>query len=196
MQIRNTATAWGVVSKTIHWVVAICIFTAMITAILNNQLQADDPWQRRFATWLMDVHRSCGMTALILGLLRLLWVILPRRPDLPAGMSAWDMKASRRSHMTIYALAVLVPTTGYLTTVTFGTRVEWFWLFHWPSLVAQNRDLVPYVYHAHWILYHMLLVIVVLHVGAALWHHYSKQDGVLLRMLPFGKPERQTRDGA
>ena len=37
---------------------------------------------------------------------------------------------------------------------------------------------------AHWILYHLLLVVVILHVGAALWHHYSQRDNILTRMLP------------
>jgi len=182
--LKNTPTDWGGISKTIHWIIAICIFAAMITAILNNQLLADDPWQRNLATQLMNVHRSCGTTALTLGVFRLVWALLGQRPSLPDHMNEFDRRASSLSHRLIYGLALAVPLTGWLTTAAFGTRFEWFGLFTVFNLIEENRDIVPYFYHAHWILYHLLLVVVILHVGAALWHHYSQRDEVLTRMLP------------
>lgn len=180
---RNTPTSWGSVSKIIHWIIAICIFAAMFTAILNNQLQAEG-WQREFATQLMNVHRSCGVTAFTLGVLRIVWVLSGIRPSLPDNMNDFDKRSSHFSHRAIYVLALAVPLTGWLTTAAFGTRFQWFGLFEVPNLIAQNKPVVAYFYHAHWILYHLLLVIVILHVGAAVWHHFSQRDNVLTRMLP------------
>ena len=77
--------------------------------------------------------------------------------------------------------------SGWLTTAAFGTQFEWFWLFELSNPIDKNRDIVAWFYHAHWILYHCLLVVVILHVGAACWHHFSQRDGVLRQMLPFGK---------
>jgi len=183
MALRNSLLGWGSVSRALHWTIALCIFTAMLTAILNNQLQADDPWQRSLATQLMNVHRSCGVTALTLGLLRVMWMLGSVRPNLPDAMNAWDRRAARVSHRLIYGLALAVPITGWLTTAAFGTRFEWFGAFTVFNPIDENRGMVPYFYHAHWILYHLLLVTVVLHVGAACWHHFSQRDGLLLRML-------------
>ena len=182
--LRNSADRWGIIAKTLHWVIALCIFTAMFTAILNNQLQADDAWQRALATQLMNVHRSCGVTALTLGVLRIIWVLVGQRPSLPSHMNDFDVRASHISHRIIYVLALAVPLTGWFTTAAFGTRFQWFGLFEFPNIIDQNKPLVAYFYHAHWILYHLLLVVVILHVGAAVWHHFSQRDNVLKRMLP------------
>ena len=171
------------VTRFIHWAVALCIFTAMFTAILNNQLQADDPWQRQFATQLMNVHRSCGVTALLLGLLRVLWMLQTARPSLPENMNDFDRRSILLGHKLIYFLALAVPISGWLTTAFFGSTFEWFWLFEVANPVGKNRELVPYFYHAHWILYHILLVFVILHVGFACWHHFSQRDDVLRQML-------------
>jgi len=184
MMLQNSADRWGTVAKILHWVIALCIFTAMFTAILNNQLQADDEWQRALATQLMNVHRSCGVTALTLGLIRVIWVLIGRRPALPSHLNDFDVRVSQSSHRIIYVLALAVPLTGWLTTAAFGTRFQWFGLFEFPNIISQNKPIVAYFYHAHWILYHLLLVVVILHVGAALWHHLSQRDNVLKRMLP------------
>ncbi len=184
-QISNTPSKWGMVSKFIHWAIAICIITAMITAIINNQLAAEG-WQRELATELINVHRSCGVTALFLGVIRIIWLFANPRPALPEDINDFDRKSAIISHRAIYLLAILVPVTGWITTATFGTTFEWFYLFEVTNPVGKNRDIVAYFYHAHWILYHFLLVLVILHVGAAFWHHFSQKDDVLKKMLPFG----------
>lgn len=185
LTLGNTEKNWGAVSKFIHWVIALCIITAMLTAIVNNQLAAEG-WQRELATELINVHRSCGITALFLGILRIIWLLVSRRPQLPDNLNNFDRKSAVISHRAIYALALLVPITGWMATSAFGTTFEWFYLFEVTNPLGKNRGLVPYFYHAHWILYHLLLVLVILHVGAAFWHHFSQKDDVLRKMLPFG----------
>jgi cytochrome b561 len=184
-QVRNSEQAWGLVTKLVHWTIALCIFTAMITAILNNQLLADDPWQRSLATQLMNVHRSCGITAMVLGIFRVLWMFRSLRPPLPVQMNEVDRRATNFGHRAIYTLALLVPATGWMTTALFGTTFEWFWLFEVSNPVDKDRALVPWFYHAHWILYHLLLVFVIVHVAFACWHHFSQKDDVLRQMLPW-----------
>lgn len=185
-KLLNSNQRWGLISKLIHWVIAICILTAMFTAILNNQLLADDPWQRALATELMNVHRSCGLTALFLGVFRLIWLILSKRPALSATLNEFDYRTAITSHRLIYILAILTPITGWLTTAFFGSSFQWFYLFDVINPVDKNKALVSYFYHAHWILYHCLLVLVILHIGAAFWHHLSQKDDVLKKMLPWG----------
>lgn len=187
MALGNSASHWGSLSKFIHWTIAICILVAMFTAILNNQLLDDGGWQRALATELINVHRSCGITALFLGVVRIIWIVWQGRPALPTNINDVDRRYAVRSHKLIYILAIVVPLTGWLTTAAFGSKFQWFYLFDVVNPIDKNRDIVPYFYHAHWILYHMLLVLVVLHVGAALWHHYSQRDNVLKRMLPGNK---------
>ena len=69
--------------------------------------------------------------------------------------------------------------------------VSWFGLFTWPNLIPKNENAFGLLRSTHDILSGVLFAIAVLHILAALKHHFWNKDDVLLRMLPFTKSENR-----
>ena len=143
--------------------------------------------------WLTQTHKSIGLTVLCLSLLRVAWRLGHPVPPLPAGMPAMLRFAAHASHMLLYVLIVAIPLTGWalvsssplgLPTLYFG----WFAWPHLPWLAELPRAAKKVVSHefgaAHVVLAWSAIVLVPIHILAALYHQYIRRDGVLARMVP------------
>jgi cytochrome b561 len=78
-----------------------------------------------------------------------------------------------------------MPLTGWLMSSAKNYSVSWFGLFTWPDLIAPNERAFDLLRGIHDSLSKVLFAIAILHILAALKHHFWNRDGVLLRMLPF-----------
>jgi cytochrome b561 len=85
----------------------------------------------------------------------------------------------------MYALLLAIPLTGWLYDSMSGLRpMRWFGLFDVPKLAAPNPALRETMEEAHELLFWALVALVLVHAGAALYHHLFMRDATLQRMLP------------
>ena len=85
-----------------------------------------------------------------------------------------------------------MPLTGWMMSSAKNYSVSWFGLFTWPNLISQSDDAFAFLRATHFYLSDALFAIAVLHVLAALKHHFWNKDDVLRRMLPFNKLEKRS----
>jgi len=185
MPIRNSSGRYTAIAQTLHWLIAGLIVTQFVLAI-----SADDLPIGAHKLALLARHKSFGMTVLMLAILRLLWRLKNLPPELPAGMTHLERVLARISHAAFYVLLLAMPMTGWLMSSAKNYSVSWFGLFTWPNLIAKNEAAFDVLRSTHHILGDVLFVIAVLHILAALKHHFWNRDDVLLRMLPFVKLDR------
>ncbi len=172
---------YGAVAQLLHWVIAALIVVQFTLAYLADDLPLG---VRKLA--LLARHKSFGMTVLMLALVRLLWRATHAAPELPARMNAAERLLARGTHLAFYVLLFAMPLTGWLMSSAKAYSVSWFGLFTWPNLIAKNERAFELLRDVHDDLSVALLVIAVLHVLAALKHHFWDKDDVLARMLPRG----------
>jgi len=126
------------------------------------------------------LHKSLGLSILLLTLLRLLVRARHGAPQLQADNARWQRRAAGLTHGMLYLLLMAMPLSGLL----FGKRpVELFWLVSIDPLpVADATRAVARQFHltAKYLLFALILG----HACMALWHHYRLRDGVLRGMLP------------
>src|SRR5882757_6575059 len=178
--IRYTAVA-----QWFHWVIAALIVTQFALAWTAEDLPLG---MHKLALYAR--HKSFGMTVLMLAILRLLWRFWNPPPSLPAGMSPIERTLARATHIAFYVLLFAMPTTGWLMSSAKNYSVSWFGLFTWPNLITPNDAAFDFLKSTHDYLSDVLFVIAVLHILAALKHHFWNKDDVFLRMLPLGKLSR------
>lgn len=188
MPIRNTDHAWGSINKAFHWILALLIIGMGFLG-----------W---YMTWLPNapgkikiyaLHKSIGLTILALALLRVLWRQFDRRPpELP--MPHWQHVAARAVHIALYGVMLLMPLSGWLFNSAGNFPLQWFGLFHVPSLTnGENPTLKAIAGITHLLLFWVLLVAFILHAGGALKHHFIDRDSTLRRMVPWGaRAEKST----
>jgi cytochrome b561 len=185
MPIRTSSGRYTAVAQGLHWLIAGLIVTQFVLAIA-----ADDLPLGAHKLALLARHKSFGMTVLMLAALRLLWRLKNSPPDLPSGMTPLERMLARSTHVAFYVLLFAMPITGWLMSSAKNYSVSWFGLFTWPNLIGKNETAFDLLRTTHHILSYILFAIAVLHILAALKHHFWNKDDVLLRMLPFTKVDK------
>jgi cytochrome b561 len=80
---------------------------------------------------------------------------------------------------------IAIPVSGYLYSSAANVPVVYLGLIPLPRLIAPDPVLKVVLKDVHITLNYVLLVLVCLHVLAALKHQLLDRDGLLARMLPF-----------
>jgi cytochrome b561 len=185
MGLRNTATRWGLGAQVLHWLVSPLVITQFILAWVALNLPKGPMVGTLFA-W----HKSIGATILALAVIRLVWRLSDTPPPLPTAMPKWEQVAARITHYLLYILIFAQPLAGLLLTLAGKRPLVLYGGWTVPNPIGPN----PALHHAgevaHFWLGYALLAVAVLHVAAALRHHFWRRDEVLLRMVPGPAAER------
>ncbi len=172
-QPRYTSTAIA-----LHWLLAL----AILGSLAVGQTMADmplSPLRLKLYNW----HKWAGIVILTLSAVRLLWRLGHRPPpDVP--MPGWQRQAAHATHVAMYLLFFAVPLMGWSYSSAAGFPVVLFGVLPLPDFVAANEALAETLKPWHGWLAYALAGLVVLHVAAALKHHFADGDGLLHRMRP------------
>jgi cytochrome b561 len=179
MQLKNDESRYGAVAQFFHWTIVILI---IVQFVLANQAHDLPLGAAKIAV--LARHKSVGITILALVLLRLIWRLIGDQPVNPPGMARWQRIAAHISHGALYALLIVTPLLGWLMSSARNFPVSWFGLVTLPDLIAPNRPAYEFLHDAHELMAGTMFWLALLHVAAALKHHFIDRDNVLRRMLP------------
>lgn len=166
----------------LHWLVALLIFVTFPLGIYMHELPLSPDKLR-----LYSYHKWIGITVLMLVGLRIVWRATHRPPPLPPGIAAWQRGASHAVHGLLYILMITIPLSGWLMSSAKGFQTVWFGVLPLPDLVGKSRELGEILEEVHEALNFTLLGLVILHVVAALKHHFIERQPFLQRMGLGGK---------
>jgi cytochrome b561 len=175
----KTDAAWSASIRLFHWLVAALIFIQFALGWLAVGW-ALSPTKINLFVW----HKSVGMLILALVVARLLNRLARLTPPLPADTPAWERAAARWSHTLLYVLMVAMPLTGWAINSAAGIPFRIFWQLPLPALMAPDKHTADIVALVHFALGIAFVALLILHIGAALRHHFVKRNDVLRRMLP------------
>jgi cytochrome b561 len=177
--LANTAESWGAPAKFFHWTVALLILIQIALGFTAVAWRLS-PLKLELFVW----HKSTGILILVLMLARIAWRLANRSPALPAQTPPWERTAALASHAALYALAIALPLSGWVINSAAGVPFSVFWLVPLPEVVAPDERLEELAKLVHLSLLVALCLVLAVHIGAALRHHFIKRNDVLLRMLP------------
>jgi cytochrome b561 len=166
-------------SKLLHWLVAICVLTTAPVAITMTRI-SEGPTQDT----LYNFHKSLGLLILILMTLRLINRLAAGAPIAEPGIERWQKIVSSAVHTSFYVLLLAMPIVGYIANSAYGAPTPFFGLFELPPIVDKNETLATPLFTIHRWVGWLVIVLVLTHVSAALYHHFVRGDNVLQRMLP------------
>ena len=164
---------------TLHWLTVFLFLPLIASAFLLHDSEGVD------RKMLLDVHRAAGASIWCLMFTRLLWrSLFARLPPFPAAMTTVHRRIVKASEYALYALTLLQPLTGLLMTLLRGKP---FRLLLWqvPALLPRDFELSELFHQIHEPAGYALFVLIGLHGGAALIHHYVLRDDILVAMLPL-----------
>ncbi|MGL6822262.1 cytochrome b, partial [Xanthomonas hortorum pv. gardneri] len=151
--------------RVLHWLTVLCLAMAATLILLRAELEG-----RALRQWLMEGHRHFGLMVLFLFVLRVgLRIRLRKLPPGPPSPLLMRLAAGA-THFALYGLMVALPLIGWSLSNAYAKPVYLFGLTL-PNLVAPDEDLADTLGTWHLNAAWVLLALVILHIGAALWHH-------------------------
>lgn len=179
MPLRNTRNRYGVITVTLHWLVAVLVFAMFALGLWMTGLTYYDPWYQKAPA----LHKGTGVFLFALVAVRLAWRLATPQPRALTSHARWELRLATAVHTLLYVLLLAVMVAGYLISTADGRPLEVFGLFAIPATVSgleQQEDIAGAV---HLALAWTLVGLALFHGAAALKHHYLDRDRTLLRML-------------
>lgn len=176
----ETDPRYTAVAIALHWLMAVLLVAGFSLGLSMVDLPLS-PTKLQWYSW----HKWIGVTVFGLAALRLGWRAFKAPPPLPASVPRWQHTASKATHRVLYLLMLVTPVCGWLFSSAKGVPTVYLGLWSLPDLIAKDDQLAAVLKNFHMAFAYTLAALVVLHVAAALKHHFIDRDTVLGRMLPF-----------
>jgi cytochrome b561 len=184
---------YNTVAMILHWLIASLLIANIGLAWYFNTLTG----LPKIAP--VQLHKSIGVTVLLLSLARLGWRVVSPPPPLPDGVEGWARYASGVVYVLFYVVMIGMPLSGWaLSSASVIIRfkpIMLYGLVHWPAITpltqlppAQMKQAHEAFVTVHELLAKLAYVLIVVHVGAALRHLFVLKDDVMGRMVPFIRP--------
>ena len=178
-------TGYTRVAIALHWAIA----ALLVFEVALGLNMGDARGTAKFTVF--QLHKSVGITILLLVLLRIVWRFHRRPPPLTA--TGWERTLAKIVHGAFYLLLLALPISGWIVvstsklvvpTLLYGT-IPWP---HVPGLSTLAASAKQAWNHAaefiHINLVNLLYGLVALHIAGALKHHFIDRDGDMARMAP------------
>lgn len=182
-------TRYDGVAMIIHWLTAVLMIYMVFFGedLMKSGEKLAKAGDTANATFEPSIHVTLGVLIFLLTILRIIWRLTHTAPAYPASMKRYEVVGSKSLHGLFYLLLIAIPLTGWITFGGFSEEVpvmaqaQVFGLFAMPQ--------PPFTSHLFKELHELgsnaAMVLIILHVLAALKHQFIDKDSILGRMLPW-----------
>ena len=182
MTMAEPERSYGTVARLFHWLVVLFVLIqipAGIAMIVPAPLL-----EQQTIDVLYIIHKGLGAVLLVVILLRVLWRLTHRAPQMPAHWPSLERRIASTTHTFIYVLLVVVPVSGYVRVIADGYPIE---LLNWlgvPPLLPKMPAVAPLASLVHRFAVFVLVGLVAVHIAEVLRHQLVERDGEMARMWP------------
>lgn len=181
-ELVNSERRYGAVAIMLHWLMAVVLATLIVVGLYMASLPDAGFDKTKIA--LILFHKELGLVALAAAALRLAWRFGNALPQMVERFPDWEKVLARFVQLCFYALMFALPVSGWVMSSAAGIPVSFLGLFDLPDLVRYNDRLFRTFIEIHKWLGYALMVLIVIHAGAALRHHWIFKDETLKKMWP------------
>lgn len=178
---------WAII---LHWLLA---FALAFQMGMGWQMEALKSGQRLF--YVAQLHKSIGITILILSIARLVLRFYKKTPP-PLSDEKWAHIISKTTHIALYGFMIGAPLTGWLMVSSSRLDIDTylFGTLYWPHIpgfdnlsLASQSAVNSISQDMHYYLAWMGILLFLMHVAGALRHQFLKGEPLLERILPVKK---------
>ncbi|WP_199507625.1 MULTISPECIES: cytochrome b [unclassified Psychrobacter] len=170
---NSTVQKWSVSSRIFHWISAVLLLITWGMILLNENIGGSS---------YMSLHKAFGISLLCWMIARVINRLFTKAPP-AAPAPKWQTGMAHLTHFALYAILIAMPIAGLLMSVYGGRPVDIFGVFQIPVFVTPDRGMARFYNDLHTdIIWPMIIIFTLLHIGAALYHQFIKKDNLIARM--------------
>ncbi|MDR3478107.1 MAG: cytochrome b [Gammaproteobacteria bacterium] len=174
--LKNTYTEYGSLAKFFHWLIFLLVFGMIVAGYFMGDIT-----NKLLRSQIVNMHKLTGLMILFLMILRAIWAVANPKPTLPLGTKRVERQLSQGVHFLLYAVLILMPLSGWIMSVASGHPPRFESLFFYLP-IHESKWISESALAVHSWVAIAIIGLVSMHVFAALYHHFIKQDDVLKRM--------------
>ncbi len=174
-----TPTRYTKTAILLHWATA-----ALVIALIGLGWFMVEIPKGPGRSYYFGLHKSLGLTVLLVSVLRLVWRLRYPPPPLPTRLTRWQRGLARWTHGAFYVLLFAQPLSGYLSSAFSGYKTRYFGipLPHWGYKDVVLNETFTEVHVACSV---ALVSLIILHLLGAFSHLIRAGDHGFRRMLPW-----------
>lgn len=164
----SSVQKYNLAARIFHWLGALMIVAAWLLVEQGDEF--------------ISLHKAVGFSFLVWTVLRIINCLFTKAPPaLP--MPKWQTAVSHLTHLALYVVMIGMPLSGFLSAMYAGYGVDVFGLFHISGFETVDRGMARTLMGVHKdIMWVGLQILVLMHIGAALYHQFIVKDNILARM--------------
>jgi len=163
--------------KWLHWLMAVLVILMFMATFGFAQAETDAAKME-----MLVGHSSIGSLIFILFVIRFSKRFIFNSPRPKQDLNSVNNLAAKVGHLTLYLLLFYVPVTGFLTARSHELPVLLFGQINLAEDGEYDQASFEILHFLHELGIKTLMVMVVLHIGAAVFHGLLKKDGVFSSM--------------
>jgi len=180
MSIKNTQESFGLISKILHWLMAVLLIGLFVVGLYMTELDYYDALYHTLPWW----HKSIGLLVIGLLIFRFIWTMINPVPEALKTHKKWEVFLAHLLQRLFYGLILLIGISGYFISTAKGKGIEFFNFFEVPAITqALEEERADLIGETHEVLAITLIALAALHALAALKHHFIDKDETLLKMI-------------
>lgn len=172
----NKPLSYPFAMRVMHWLMAALVLSLLFAGL--TMVKSLGPWQQQLLSW----HKAMGLLAMLAILVRLYIRLRSETPTLPDSVPKLQQLAAKLTQFSFYVLLVVMPVSGYLMQNAAGRPLQLLGI-PLPAVIETDLALYGFFREMHGWAALLLVVLIVVHIVAALYHGLIKRDGVLRSML-------------
>lgn len=184
MPLLNSSSGYGAITKLLHWIVVVLFALQFASASIMVCIAPDGTalglTQATYYNW----HKSLGLLALSIAVLRLLARKSGQLPDWAPVLSGGERAFIHRAEQVLYAAMFVMPVSGFIYVMAGGYGVNLFGIFELRNPIGEHAWLASAAGWTHTLTAIVLGATLAGHIGLVLWHQLVLKDRLLQRILP------------
>jgi len=183
MALTNSPNRFGSVTRSLHWLTALLILTAIPLGMVANRLPYDTAEALALKAQVFSVHKTLGVAVFLVAAARILWALGQVRPVALHPERRAETALAGVVHWVLYISLLAVPLTGWVDHAALAGYAPILWPFgQGLPFVPQSNAVAEVAASLHWVFTKLLVASVLLHVAGAVKHHVIDRDATLRRM--------------
>ena len=180
-------TRYTNVAIALHWTIAFLIIGNLVLGLQLDSFKGID----RFAMY--QLHKSFGISVLLLTVVRIAWRLTHRPPPYEATLKAWERRAATATHSLFYIAMIAMPLTGWIMVSASKWNIPTmvFGVVPWPHIApihtadtATRAQIDAVSNQTHELIGYAMIALIALHILGAIKHVVVDGDGTFARMIP------------
>lgn len=178
MALRNSETAYGRLTITLHWLMSLMVIGMVIVGFVVDGMEKGPD-----KSTLVGLHISTGVIVLVLALFRWYWTLSSKKLNPVEGITKLEKGLGHAAKWLLMLAIVIMPLSGMLMIMSYGKSINVYGLFEIAPFVSKSREAGGFFGSIHGYMAWFIVIVVGIHVLGAIRHHFIKKDDTLNRML-------------